>query len=169
MSAKAVGATEKLQLEENSLQLASRRIPPRRILPRRIPALPLPGSAPGEAHCPITFFLRYGKVWTDWRRTSRASADKEETLLLNSNVNEEITAISGYSFDRFGDTCSLQVESSAGRSWGPHGNHRSYDETSFRSSTDASSNGLKLIHISGDHTDTKYILRYLHQHNHMEL
>ena len=78
-------------------------------------------SAPGEAQCPISFLLRYGDVWTDWRTTSRFDADKEETFDLSAK--EDIIAISGYSFDREGDTISLQAASSAGRSWGPHGRH----------------------------------------------
>ena len=55
--------------------------------------------------------IRYGDVWTDWRETtSRANAGKEETLELD----KDIEAISGYSSDEGGRTCSLQAKSSAG-------------------------------------------------------
>ena len=129
-------------------------------------AASLRGSAPGEAQCPISFLLRYGNVWTNWRETSRFDAGKEETLQLEEH--QDIVAISGFSIDRDGDTRSLQAESSAGRSWGPHGWHRPLDSNSLRSSPDAPSNGLRLNHLSGDQTKDKYILRWLHQYNQMK-
>ena len=96
-------------------------------------------------------------MWTDWRTTSGGGAGKEEALELGAN--EDIVAISGYSFDREGGTLSLQAETSAGRSWGPHGDHRPYDGyRSLRSSPDAPSNGLRLNHLSGDQTDKKKII-----------
>ena len=129
-------------------------------------ATTLRGSAPGEAQCPISFLLRYGDVWTDWRTTSSYEAGKEENLQLEEK--EEIVAISGYSFDRDGDTRSLQAKSSAGRSWGPHGWHTPRDDTSLRSSPDAPTNGLRLNHLSGDQTEFNIILRWLHQYNQMK-
>ena len=124
-------------------------------------------SAPGEAQCPISFLLRYGDVWTDWRKTtSNTDAGKEESLQLSAK--EDIVAIAGYSWDRSGSTISLQAKSSAGRSWGPHGDHRPGDGDSLRSSPDAPTNGLRLNHLSGDQTVNKYILRWLHQYNQMK-
>ena len=123
-------------------------------------------SAPGEAQCPISFLLRYGDVWTDWRKTCDGSVGEEESFELAAK--EDIVAISGYSYSR-GDTISLKAESSAGRSWGPHGDHKPLDGFNrLRSSPDAPTNGLRLNHLSGDQTENKYILRWLHQYNQMK-
>ena len=152
------GLTERWRLDPNSLGSPSRRV--------RVVATLL-RSAPGEAQCPISFLLRYGDVWTDWRTTSYGDASKEETLQLDGN--EDIVTISGYSHDFAGSTRSLQAESSAGRSWGPHGGHTPYGGVrSLRSSPDAPINGLKLNHLSGGQTLNKYILRWLHQYNRMK-
>ena len=151
------GLTERWRLDPNSPGSPSRRVSV---------ASPLFRSAPGEAQCPISFLLRYGDVWTDWRTTSGISAGKEETLELAAK--EDIVAISGYSWDRDGDTHSLQAESSAGRSWGPYGSHTPRYGYSLRSSPDAPTNGLRLNHLSGDQTRGKYILRWLHQYNQMK-
>ena len=156
-AAKAVGATERWRLDPNSPGSPSRRV---RVV------TPLLRSAPGEAQCPISFLLRYGDVWTDWRTTSRFVPGKEETLQLEEH--QDIVAISGYSNDQFGITRSLQAESSAGRSWGPHGFHKPGVGKSLRSSPDAPSNGLRLNHLSGDQTTNKRILRWLHQYNQMK-
>ena len=151
-AAKAVGATERWRLEGNSP-----------VSPSSIPvATTLAGSAPGEARCPISFLFRYGDVWTDWRTTtSYNDVSKEETLEL---YNEDIVSMAGYSGDEDGSTFSLQAETSAGRSWGPHGSHYRYAGSSLRSSP-ATSNGLRLNHISGDQTKNKGILRWLLQYN----
>ena len=152
------GLTERWRLDPNSPGS------PLRIV---LVAATLLRSAPGEAQCPISFLLRYGDVWTDWRTTtSDVNADKEETLELSGK--EDIVAISGYSEDRRGDTRSLKAESSAGRSWGPHGDHTPLDGSSLRSSPHAPTNGLRLNHLSGDQTKDKYILRWLHQYNRMK-
>ena len=138
--------------------------PSRRV--QRIPTWsPLPGSAPGEAQYPISYFFRYGDVWTDWRTTSFDSAGKEETLELFSN--EHVAKIAGYSWDVDGDTTTLQAKTSAGRSWGPHGDHYPSNRRSLRSSP-AASNGLRLNHISGDQTRNKIILRWPLQNNQMK-
>ena len=101
-------------------------------------------------------WIRYGDVWSDWRKTrSNDGIGEEETLELKSN--EDIVAISGYSWDEYGSTSSLQAETSAGRNWGPHGLHIPDDSTSLRSSP---SNGLRLNHISGSESVGKIILRY---------
>ena len=143
------GLTERWRLDPNSPGSPSRRVNMAPTLLR---------SAPGEAQCPISFLLRYGDVWTDWRKTSWGDgADKEETLQLEEH--QEIVAISGYSWDRFGWTGSLEAESSAGRSWGPHGYHTPDSRCSLRSSPDAPTNGLRLNHLSGDQTRDKHILR----------
>ena len=151
------GLTERWRLDPNSPGSPSRRVGV---------ATPLLRSAPGEAQCPISFLLRYGDVWTDWRTTGFGNPDKEETLQLDAN--EDIFAISGYSHDRDGITVSLEAESSAGRSWGPHGDHRPFRGYSLRSSPDAPSHGLKLNHLSGDQIWGNRILRWLHQYNQMK-
>lgn len=153
------GLTERWRLDPNSPGSPSRRV-------RGTISPTLLRSAPGEAQCPISFLLRYGDVWTDWRTTSSWDASKEESMELSAK--EDIVAISGYSWDRSGATISLQAESSAGRSWGPYGNHTPDDDYSLRSSPDAPTNGLRLNHLSGDQTEHKYILRWLHQNNQMK-
>ena len=152
------GLTERWRLDPNSPGSPSRRV--------RLATTTLLRSAPGEAQCPISFLLRYGNVWTDWRTTSSFDAGKEESLELSAK--EDIVAISGYSDERDGGTESLQAKSSAGRSWGPHGEYTPFGGRSLRSSPDAPSNGLRLNHLSGDQTVGKYILRWLHQYNQMK-
>ena len=154
LAAKAVGATERWQLEGFSPGLASGRVGVK---------TGLRGSAPGEAQCPISLLLRYGDEWTDWRTTWGGSVGNEETLDLEQN--EDIVAISGYSRDGLDSITSLLVESSSGRSWGPYGTLKP-DDGSLQSSPNTLSNGLRLRHISGGHTKqiiSKYILRWLHQ------
>ena len=93
--------------------------------------------------------LRYDNEWSTWRSTSRDAPGKEETLELASD--EEITSISGFSFNSDGDTRSLQAETSAGRSWGPHGWHEPIvGISSFRSSPANRDGRLRLNHISGN-------------------
>ena len=102
-------------------------------------------------------------MWTDWRTTSSDYPGNEETLELN--VDEEITKINGYSYgDTSGYTCSLQAETSAGRSWGPHGERSPYDDGRSLRSAPTAGNGLRLNHISGDQTKDKIILRWLLQY-----
>ena len=152
------GLTERWRLDPNSPGSPSRRL-------QMAPGLLR--SAPGEAQCPISFLLRYGDVWSDWCKTDNRDAGREEILPLNQN--EDIVAISGYSDYSHGSTASLQAETSAGRSWGPHGDHKPYEaHKPYRSlrSSPATSNGLRLNHISGD--QNKYILRWLHQYNQMK-
>ena len=67
------------------------------------------------------YSLRYNNVWSDWRATSTNIAGPEQTLDLATG--EDITSISGYSWDDSGNTFSLQAETSAGRQWGPFGDH----------------------------------------------
>ena len=109
---------------------------------------------------------RYDNEWSTWRETSEwAAGNDEKTLELSSD--EEITSIAGFSDNRDGDTRSLQAETSTGRSWGPYGYHLPFDGLSLRSSP-ATNHGLKLNYISGDETEYKYILRWLHQYNQMK-
>ena len=109
---------------------------------------------------------RYDYEWSTWRETrDYPTGNYEETLELASG--EEITSIDGFSHNSLGVTHSLQAETSAGRSWGPHGLHRSYGDFSLRSSP-ATNHGLKLNYISGNETPSKYILRWLHQYNQMK-
>ena len=105
---------------------------------------------------------RYDNEWSNWHRTSGFAADKEETLELASG--EEITSISGFTWNSDGATRSLQAETSAGRSWGPHGRHQPTVGISLRSSP-ANKNALRLHHISGNETRGKSTLRWLRQYN----
>ena len=105
-------------------------------------------------------------MWTDWRTTSNNDAGQEETLDLATG--EDITSISGYSEDIKGWTRFLQAETSLGRSWGPHGEHKPDDGYSLKSSPATNHGILRLNHISGDQTEYKYILRWLHLYNEMK-
>ena len=97
-------------------------------------------------------------MWTDWRTTSFGDAGQEEET-LDLATGEDITSISGYSEDGGGNTSSLQAETSAGRQWGPFGDHR---DRSLRSSPPtSSSSGLRLHHLSGDQSKNTWILRWL--------
>ena len=99
-------------------------------------------------------------MWTDWRRTSDDGDElnqEEETLDLATG--EDITSVSGYSWDAYGATYSLQAETSAGRRWGTLGTHSDGSYIRLRSSP-STSTGLRLHHLSGDQTKNKYILRW---------
>ena len=63
---------------------------------------------------------------------------------------------SGVSVDSNGLTFSLAATTTAGRSWGPHGAHKPDIMRSLRKSLVAN---LRLRFISGDQTDSKWILR----------
>ena len=107
---------------------------------------------------------RYDNEWSTWRKTSGFYAgNDDETLELASD--EEINSIAGSSNNRDGSTFSLQAETSTGRSWGPHGNHKSYGDYISLRSFPATNHGLKLNYISGNETRDKYILRWLRQYN----
>ena len=105
---------------------------------------------------------RYGNEWSGWHTISISdhAAGREETLVLASG--EEITSISGYSEDIKGWTRFLQAETSLGRSWGPHGEHKPDDGYSLKSSPATNHGILRLNHISGDQTEYKYLLRWLY-------
>ena len=96
-------------------------------------------------------------MWADWRTTSHDGDVNQEEVTLDLATGEDITSISGYSDDDNGLTRSLQAETSAGRQWGPFGDHR---DRSLRSSPPTSSR-LKLHHLSGDQTVGNKILRWL--------
>ena len=83
-------------------------------------------------------------------------------LELDASSEESISWITGYSRDYNGETYSLGASTTAGRSWGPHGSHTPYGNTSLRNSPDAN---LRLRFLSGDQTDDKYILRWLPSYN----
>ena len=94
-------------------------------------------------------------MWADWRTTSHDGDVNQEEETLDLATGEDITSISGYSDDDNGLTRSLQAETSAGRQWGPFGDHR---DRSLRSSPPTSSR-LKLHY--GDQTVGNKILRWL--------
>ena len=77
-----------------------------------------------------------------------------ETLELSES--ESITSIDGVSWDVDGDTWSLLAETSQGKTWGPHGNHKPRSGESLRPSPRGN---IKLAFISGDETVGKRILR----------
>ena len=99
-------------------------------------------------------------MWSTWHETSSLSAslDQEETLELAAN--EDIAHISGYSWDKYGDTYSLHVETSTGRRW-EQGYHVGVDGTSLRSSPPSRSSGLRLKYISGNESEDKIMVRWL--------
>ena len=101
-------------------------------------------------------FFRYGETWTDWRQCGGYGGGGEEMLELDTGSNEEITEVSGYSGDSSGWTTSLASTTTAGRNWGPHGDHTPDSGASLRKSP---STALKLRFISGDQTADNYILR----------
>ena len=102
--------------------------------------------------------LRYNDVWSDWRTTEDSDAGQEETLELRPG--EDITSVSGYTYDATCFTYSLKAETSAGRRWGTLGTHSDGSHIRHRSSP-STSRGLRLHHLSGDHYKNKYILRWL--------
>ena len=101
------------------------------------------------------FLFRYGDTWTPWRRCGPADASQEEMLELEPSSEEAISSVSGYSWDSAGRTDSLLASTTAGRGWGPHGNHKPNDSNrSLRNSP-----GGKLLFLSGDQTRYNWILR----------
>ena len=98
-------------------------------------------------------------MWSDWRTTSGGDAYKEEET-LDLGTREDITSISGCSWDDNGFALSLQAQTSAGRQWGPFGNHSGASGISLRSSPPTSS-GLRLHHLSGDQSEDNPIIRWL--------
>ena len=84
---------------------------------------------------------------------------EEEMLELDASSEESISGITGYSRDYTGRTRSLGASTKAGRSWGPHGDHRTW---SLRNSPDAN---LRLRFLSGDQTEDNIILRWLPSYN----
>ena len=103
--------------------------------------------------------LRYNDVWTDWRTTSFGDAGQEEET-LDLATGEDITSSSSYSEGYNGITYSLRAETSAGRQWGPFGDHHGYGDRSVCSSPPTSS-GLRLHHLSGDQSVLNKIIRWL--------
>ena len=110
----------------------------------------------------FSFLFRYGDTWTPWRRCGVGGDVKEEMLELDASSEESISGITGYSYDHNGRTRSLGASTKAGRSWGPHGEHRPDRYNSLRNSPDAN---LRLRFLSGDQTVDKYILRWLPSYN----
>ena len=106
-----------------------------------------------------SFFFRYRDTWTPWRQCSNAAARKEEMLELDALNKEGIRSFAGFCYDDNGHTLSLEASTTAGRSWGPHGDHTAYASTSFRSLRNSPDAKLRLRFISGDQTEFKWILR----------
>ena len=105
-------------------------------------------------------------------------------LKLDASSKEAISGITGYSDDDMGLTLSLGAFTTAGRNWGPHGDHnpdddafleyprgpekdgsfkvKNYKTKSLRNSPDAN---LRLRFLSGDQTYHRWILRWLPSYN----
>ena len=117
------------------------------------------GSGRGEIQIFSDLFLfRYGYTWTPWRRcSSGAYAGQDEMLELEPSNEEAISSASGYSTDSTGRTLSLLASTTAGRSWGPHGDHTPYE--GYRSLRNSPGGKLRLRFLSGDQIDGRRILR----------
>ena len=63
---------------------------------------------------------RYGDRWADWRDVSLFSGEEVREVVLAPG--EAISALTGYSYDRYGDTWSLGATTTSG-AWGPWGDH----------------------------------------------
>ena len=98
---------------------------------------------------------RYGENWAEKHQLiGLDDGGEEETLELSES--ESITSIEGVSYDDGGFTYSLLAETSQGKTWGPHGDHKPGSGYSLRPSPRGN---IKLAFISGDETSGKYILR----------
>ena len=75
---------------------------------------------------------------------------------MELSESESITSIEGVSRDADGWTWSLLAETSQGKTWGPHGDHKPGSGYSLRPSPRGN---IKLAFISGDETRGKRILR----------
>lgn len=75
---------------------------------------------------------------------------------MELSESEFITGIDGLSSDSSGGTYSLLAETSQGKTWGPHGDHKPMSVYSLRPSPRGN---IKLAFISGDETGDKWILR----------
>ena len=73
---------------------------------------------------------------------------------MELSESEFITGIDGVSVDPDGWTNSLLAETSQGKTWGPHGDHKPASYESLRPSPRGN---ITLAFISGDETDDKYI------------
>ena len=82
---------------------------------------------------------------------------EEEMLELDTGSNEEITEVSGYSNDANGWTDSFASTTTAGRSWGPHGDHKLYE--GYQSLRNSPGGKLRLRFLSGDQTHANWIFR----------
>ena len=103
------------------------------------------------------FLFRYGDTWTPWRRCSYARYQQEEMSELEPSSEEAISSVSGYSGDSTGWTLSLLASTTAGRSWGPHGDHKPLK--GYKSLRNSPGGKLRLSFLSGDETDGNWILR----------
>jgi len=78
-------------------------------------------------------------------------------LELDTDSNEGIMGMSSYSYNKSGATHSLEASTTAGRSWGPHGDHTPDDGWTLRKSPNEK---LRLCFLSGNQTVGKRILRF---------
>ena len=102
---------------------------------------------------------RYGLHWADWHSINDVAPNttSEVTLDLSLSGNRAITAVSGVSDNKEGDTYSLEIKTSDGATWGPHGDHK---QVLGRSERPSPSSPLVLSHLSGDETLSAHIIRF---------
>ena len=104
------------------------------------------------------FSFRYGDTWTPWRQCGYDyGAVKEEMFELEPSSKEAISSVSGYSVDSYGFTRSLLATTTAERSWGPHGDHKPIE--GYNCLRNSPVRKLRLSFLSGDQTESNYILR----------
>ena len=146
------GVTTSLLLKTRSLPCRSRGVV--------ITTMLLAGSAPGEKLVEIFTCCRYGPDWAPWREINSLSPKigNEATLDLGLDANLKITAVTGNTYNKHGNTWMLEAQLSDGSSWGPHGTTDLDPGESKRPSP--SSAPLVLSHLSGDTTRNTKILRF---------
>ena len=76
---------------------------------------------------------------------------------MELSESESITSIEGVSRDADGWTWSLLAETSQGKTWGPHGDHKPV--SGYSSPRPSPLGNIKLAFISGDETEDRYIIR----------
>ena len=101
--------------------------------------------------------FRYGETWAEqFRKINNLGDDYGGEETLDLRATESITSINGCSSDDYGDTNSLQAETTTGTSWGPVGEHRPSYNASLRPSPRGK---IKLAFISGREEHRNYCLR----------
>ena len=95
---------------------------------------------------------RYGHTWADCRLVAGSSVARTERLTLEEG--EEVTALTGESYDSTGGTLYLKVTTSTGRRW-QQGRQMAASGCSLRPSPAL---GGRLSHLSGRETRQDWVL-----------